>query len=130
MVRNNIPPTVWQIRWPNDIVQRYRQGIITNSDLEMAAISGQMLILEQLMPIKGPALPALLGQYPGRQLDYQPHRKGRVSSGSETAPGPSHAKLYHGSSPAAQHSLAGRPKPPRRHGLQVHFPLSFGATQG
>jgi hypothetical protein len=40
------PPTVWRIKWPNDAVQRYRQGIITNSNLGMAAIIGQMLILE------------------------------------------------------------------------------------
>ncbi len=45
-------PTVWRVQWPDDVVQRYRQGILTNSDLEMAAIIGQMLILEQLMPMK------------------------------------------------------------------------------
>jgi hypothetical protein len=46
------PPTVWRINWPDDVVQRYRQGILTNSDLEMAAIIGQMLILKRLMPMK------------------------------------------------------------------------------
>jgi hypothetical protein len=46
------PPTVWQIKWPDDVVQPYRQGILTNSNLEMAAIIGQMLILEQLMQMK------------------------------------------------------------------------------
>jgi hypothetical protein len=48
----SFPPTVWRVKWPDDVVQRYRQGIITNSDLEMAAIIGQMLILEQLMPMQ------------------------------------------------------------------------------
>jgi hypothetical protein len=52
MVGKSFPPTVWRIAWPDDIVQRYPQGVMTNSDLEMAAIIGQMLILEQLMPTK------------------------------------------------------------------------------
>jgi hypothetical protein len=45
-------PTVWRIKWPADVVERYRQGILTNSDLEMAAIIAQMLILEQLTPMR------------------------------------------------------------------------------
>jgi hypothetical protein len=45
-------PTVWRIKWPTDVVERYRQGILTNSDLEMAAIIGQMLVLEQLTPMR------------------------------------------------------------------------------
>jgi hypothetical protein len=45
-------PTLWRIKWPADVVERYRQGILTNSDLEMAAIIAQMLILEQLMPVR------------------------------------------------------------------------------
>jgi hypothetical protein len=49
---SSFQPTVWRVQWPDDVVQRYRQGILTNSDLEMAAIIGQMLILEQLMPMK------------------------------------------------------------------------------
>jgi hypothetical protein len=46
------PPTVWRVTWPDDVRQRYKMGIITNSDLEMAAIIIMMLILEQLMPLK------------------------------------------------------------------------------
>jgi hypothetical protein len=49
---NHFHPTVWRIKWPPDVVERYRQGILTNSDLEMAAIIGQMLILEQLTPMR------------------------------------------------------------------------------
>jgi hypothetical protein len=45
-------PAVWRIKWPADVVERYRQGILTNSDLEMAAIIAQMLILEQLTPMR------------------------------------------------------------------------------
>jgi hypothetical protein len=48
----SFPPTVWRVRWPDDIRQRYKMGSITNSDLEMAAIIIMMLILEQLMPLK------------------------------------------------------------------------------
>jgi hypothetical protein len=48
----NFQPTVWRIPWLDNIVHLYRQGVLTNSDLEMAAIIGQMLILEQLMPMK------------------------------------------------------------------------------
>jgi hypothetical protein len=29
-------PTVWRIKWPTDVVERYRQGILTNSDLEVS----------------------------------------------------------------------------------------------
>jgi hypothetical protein len=45
-------PAVWRIKWPADVVERYRQGILTNSDLEMAAIIAQMLVLEQLTPMR------------------------------------------------------------------------------
>jgi hypothetical protein len=45
-------PAVWRIKWPADVVERYRQGILTNSDLEMAAIIAQILILEQLTPMR------------------------------------------------------------------------------
>ncbi len=45
-------PTVWRIKWPTDVVERYRQGILANSDLEMAPIIGQMIVLEQLTPMR------------------------------------------------------------------------------
>jgi hypothetical protein len=48
----HFPPTVWRVKWPDDIRQRYKTGILTNSDLEMAAIIIMMLVLEQLMPLK------------------------------------------------------------------------------
>ena len=48
----NFEPTVWRTPWPEDVVHLYRQGVLTNSDLEMAAIISQMLILEQLMPMR------------------------------------------------------------------------------
>jgi hypothetical protein len=48
----SFPPTVWWVRWPDDILQRYKMGSITNSELEMAGIIIKMLILEQLMLLK------------------------------------------------------------------------------
>jgi hypothetical protein len=43
---NKILPTIWRIRWPAEVRARYKLGIPTNSDLEMAAIVTMMLVLE------------------------------------------------------------------------------------
>jgi hypothetical protein len=44
----NFEPTVWRVEFPQDIVQLYKDGTLTNSDLEMAGVVIQSLILEQL----------------------------------------------------------------------------------
>jgi hypothetical protein len=41
-------PTVWRVCWPPEVLSRYKLGILTNSDLEMAAIVLMMLVLEGL----------------------------------------------------------------------------------
>jgi hypothetical protein len=46
--RNGLPPTVWRVNWPVEVRARYKSGILTNSDLEMAAIVLMMLVLEGL----------------------------------------------------------------------------------
>jgi hypothetical protein len=45
---NVIQPTVWRVCWPPKVRSRYKLGILTNSDLEMAAIVLMMLVLEGL----------------------------------------------------------------------------------
>ena len=47
----NIQPTVWRVQWPADVVQGYRDGKLTNSDLEMAAVLLQYLVAERLRPM-------------------------------------------------------------------------------
>jgi hypothetical protein len=47
-----IQPTVWRTEWPADVVQLYRTGALTNSDLEMAAVLMQYLVAEQLRPME------------------------------------------------------------------------------
>jgi hypothetical protein len=42
------PPTVWRVNWPPEVKSRYKAGVLTNSDLEMAAIVLMMLVLEGL----------------------------------------------------------------------------------
>jgi hypothetical protein len=42
------PPTVWRVCWPPEVRSRYKSGVLTNSDLEMAAIILMMLVLEGL----------------------------------------------------------------------------------
>jgi hypothetical protein len=44
----DIQPTVWRVEWPQDVVELYRTGTLTNSDLEMAAVLLQYLVAEQL----------------------------------------------------------------------------------
>jgi hypothetical protein len=46
-----IQPAVWRVEWPADIVELYKQGTLTNSDLEMAAVLLQYLVAEQLRPL-------------------------------------------------------------------------------
>jgi hypothetical protein len=46
-----VQPAVWRLEWPTDIVELYKQGTLTNSDLEMAAVLLQYLVAEQLRPL-------------------------------------------------------------------------------
>jgi hypothetical protein len=41
-------PTVWRVQWPPEVRSLYKLGVLTNSDLEMAAIVLMMLVLEGL----------------------------------------------------------------------------------
>jgi hypothetical protein len=41
-------PTVWRVNWPPKVRKRYKSGVLTNSDLNMAAIVFMMLVLEGL----------------------------------------------------------------------------------
>jgi hypothetical protein len=45
-------PAVWRLEWPAEVVQLYRQGKLTNSDLEMAAVLLQYLVAERLRPLR------------------------------------------------------------------------------
>jgi hypothetical protein len=47
----NVQPSVWRMEWPDDVVDLYRTGKLTNSDLEMAAVLLQYLVAEQLRPM-------------------------------------------------------------------------------
>jgi len=47
----DVQPTVWRIEWPEDVVELYRTGKLTNSDLEMAGVLLQYLVAEQLRPM-------------------------------------------------------------------------------
>lgn len=47
----DLPPIVWRVPFPPDIERRCKEGDgITNSDLEMAGLFLQMLVLEQMVP--------------------------------------------------------------------------------
>ena len=47
-------PTVFRLEWPEDIKQMYRDGILTNSDLEMTGLLLLWLIIEEVCPsLKG-----------------------------------------------------------------------------
>ena len=52
----HLSPIVWRIRWPDDIVRRFKtrdaKGDITINDLEMAAFLLQFLILEHCVDLK------------------------------------------------------------------------------
>ena len=37
-IGHQIQSTVWRLEWPEDVVQLYRKGELTNSDLEMAGV--------------------------------------------------------------------------------------------
>ena len=37
-IGHQIQPTVWRLEWPADVVELYRKGKLTNSDLEMAGV--------------------------------------------------------------------------------------------
>jgi hypothetical protein len=45
-------PTAWRLEWPAEVVELYRQGKLTNSDLEMAAVLLQHLVAERLRPLR------------------------------------------------------------------------------
>jgi hypothetical protein len=51
-IGHGVQPTVWRIEWPRDVVAQYKQGQLTNSDLEMAAVLAQYLVAEQLRPME------------------------------------------------------------------------------
>lgn len=46
-------PVVWRLAWPQDIIDRYHQKLITINDLEMAGLLLHYLLLEQLVDMKG-----------------------------------------------------------------------------
>lgn len=53
----SLPPTVWRLEFPPEIQARVvmfsnPQGNITNSDLEMAGLLGQFLVLEHIAPMQ------------------------------------------------------------------------------
>jgi hypothetical protein len=48
----NVQPTVWRLEWPQDVVELYQKGSLTNSDLEMAAVLLHYLVAEQLRPME------------------------------------------------------------------------------
>jgi hypothetical protein len=45
-------PAAWRLKWPAEVVELYRQGQLTNSDLEMAAVLLQHLVAERLRPLR------------------------------------------------------------------------------
>jgi hypothetical protein len=45
-------PTVWHIEWPAPVKARFRTKEVNNSDLEMATIVLQQLVLERLMAVR------------------------------------------------------------------------------
>jgi hypothetical protein len=47
-----VQPKVWCVEWPDDVVQLYRDGALTNSDLEMAGMLMQYLVAEQIRPME------------------------------------------------------------------------------
>ena len=46
-----VQPTAWRMEWPADVVELCRDGALTNSDLEMAAVLLQYLVAEMLRPM-------------------------------------------------------------------------------
>jgi hypothetical protein len=46
-----VRPTVWRMEWPTDVVALYREGKLTNSDLEMAGVVLQYLVAKQMRPL-------------------------------------------------------------------------------
>jgi hypothetical protein len=48
----DMQPKVWRVEWPADVVQLYREGTLTNSDLEMAGVLMQYLVAEQIRPME------------------------------------------------------------------------------
>jgi hypothetical protein len=48
----NLQPTVWRLKWPEEVVELYRAGKLTNSDLEMAGVLLQYLVAERLRPME------------------------------------------------------------------------------
>jgi hypothetical protein len=52
-----LPPTVWQLEFPPDIQSRVVSfsnptGDITNSDLKMAGLLAEFIVLEHIAPLK------------------------------------------------------------------------------
>ena len=43
-------PTVFRLQWPDDIKEAYRDGRLTNSDLEMAGMLLLWLVIEEVCP--------------------------------------------------------------------------------
>ena len=46
-----VQPTVWYLKWPQDVVQLYRSRVLTNSDSKMAAVLLQFIVAEQIRPM-------------------------------------------------------------------------------
>jgi hypothetical protein len=45
-------PVVWQIEWPREVKECYKNCKLNNNDLEMAAIVAQTIVLEHLVPMR------------------------------------------------------------------------------
>ena len=50
-IGHQIQPTVWRLEWSPDVVDLYRKGKLTISDLEMAGVLLQYMVAEQLRPM-------------------------------------------------------------------------------
>jgi hypothetical protein len=47
----DVQPTVWRLAWPPEVIKLYRDGALTNSDLEMAGVLLQYLVAECVRPM-------------------------------------------------------------------------------
>jgi hypothetical protein len=48
----NLQPTIWRLKWLEEVVELYQAGKLTNSDLEMAGVLLQYLVAERLRPME------------------------------------------------------------------------------
>jgi hypothetical protein len=93
---------VWRVKWPDNIRQRYKTEILTNSALEMAAIIIMMLVLEQLMPLKRQHCQLFSDNTPSVSWTT----KLVANSGSQATTNPGHAQPNHRSGATSNGPLA------------------------